>query len=241
MELQHTPHLGATILPHIHHRARMAHARSGMVWSTLLLCLCAGAAQAQVYRSVGPNGHVSFSDRPGSTAATAAAGHASSGSSPSPSSSGATSELPYALRQTASRYPVTLYTTTDCAPCDSARRLLAQRGIPFTERSVSTEADIKALQQLSGQEQLPFATMGRQHLIGLEYGEWQRYLDLAGYPQTSALPAGWKPTPATPLTTPAPAAAPQAAPPPASASTKPALPALPPRGITPTNPTGITF
>lgn len=237
MELQHTPHLGATILPHTHHRARMAHASRGA--AALLLCLCAGAAQAQVYRSVGPNGHVSFSDRPSSTAATSAAGHASSG--PSSSSNGAASELPYALRQTASRYPVTLYTTTDCAPCDSARRLLVQRGIPFAERSVSTEADIKALQQLSGQEQLPFATMGRQHLIGLEYGEWQRYLDLAGYPQTSALPAGWKPAPATPLTTPAPAAAPQAAPPPAAASAKPALPALPPRGITPTNPTGITF
>lgn len=240
MELQHTPHPGATILLLSRHRLSTARTCWGIgtgLSALLLLLLCTSAAQAQVYRNVGPNGHVSFSDRPGSTAATAPVGHASAGSGT------AASELPYALRQTASRYPVTLYTTTDCAPCDSARRLLVQRGIPFTERSVTSEADVKALQQLSHQEQLPFATIGRQHMIGLDGSEWQHYLDLAGYPNSSTLPANWKPAPAIPLAPATAAPAAPAAPTQAAAQPAPAPASKPaaPRGVSPTNPTGITF
>ena len=45
MELQHTPHLGATILPHSHHRARMAHAsRGAAAWLLCLLALRDGDA-----------------------------------------------------------------------------------------------------------------------------------------------------------------------------------------------------
>ena len=36
------------------------------------------------------------------------------------------------------RFPVTLYTSTNCAPCGAGRTLLASRGIPFSERTVAT-------------------------------------------------------------------------------------------------------
>ena len=156
-------------------------------------------------------------------------------------------DLPYALRQARSKYPVTFYSTGDCPPCDDARRMLVQRGVPYTERSVISGADLKALQALSGQEQLPFATVGQQHLVGWDPDNWQRYLDLAGYPSQSALPNNWKPSSATAL-------APQPAAPSASTSTtaktastsasKPAATA-PATSSAPkvnaNNPAGITF
>src|SRR5256885_8900445 len=85
-----------------------------------------------VYRIVGPDGKVTFSDRPAQSAQQQAAPAAPA----APSVAGTTdsnANLPYALRQIAGRFPVTLYTSSDCAPCDSARQLLQSRGIPYAE------------------------------------------------------------------------------------------------------------
>ena len=126
--------------------------------ASMLLCLSAGAVLAQpVYRIVGPDGKVTFSDRAPSsdsagTPTKAAAGAGGSGT--------AGAGLPFALQQVASRFPVTLYTGSDCIPCDAARQLLVQRGVPFAERTVSSNADITALERLSGQAALPFGTIG---------------------------------------------------------------------------------
>lgn len=191
-------------------------------------------AQA-IYRSVGPDGRVTFSDRE----PTAARGAVTAEDARAPAN--VSDALPYALRDVRARFPVTLYTGSDCSPCASARALLTARGIPFTELSVQTNADIQALQALSGQSQLPFATIGRQHLTGFAADEWRQYLDAAGYPQTSALPANYRQVPVRPLATPA---APPAAPPDAAAAgaerRMPAPPASTNR-VTPTNPAGLSF
>lgn len=240
----------------------------------LLLVLLAAipwAVQAQnIYRSVDAQGRVTFSDRLSVTQPAAkpdtgvGTGSASTPPSGTAAADGATPaeaadpnaavDLPYALRQARSKYPVTFYSTGDCSPCDDARRMLLQRGVPYTERSVISGADLKALQALSGQEQLPFATVGQQHLVGWDPDNWQRYLDLAGYPSQSALPNNWKPSSATALA-PQPAAPAQTTPSAsASASTaaktastsanKPAATA-PATSTTPkvnaNNPAGITF
>jgi len=214
--------------------------------AALLPCLalaCAAlagapAAAQQVYRHVGPDGRVVFSDQPPPGAADAAAAPARR----APDSNAA---LPYALRQTAGRFPVVLYTGADCAPCDSARQWLKARGIPFAERTVQSNEDIAALQALSGQSSLPFATIGAQHLRGFSAGQWGQYADAAGYPATSQLPARYQYPAPQPLTEPAPVAA---KPPEKPAATKPApappapTRAAPPPG-TPTrdNPAGIIF
>ncbi|WP_042422706.1 glutaredoxin family protein [Comamonas granuli] len=202
--------------------------------------LLATATQAQpVYRIVGPDGKVTFSDRapdattPGAAPAAGAGAGAASGSA----------ALPYALRQTATRFPVTLYTGSDCAPCTSARNLLITRGIPFTERTVDSNEDLDALKRLSGDTSLPVGTIGSQQLRGFSDTEWTQYLDAAGYPKQSQLPANYRrpapaPLVATPPATATPAApAAQAAPP---AAARPA-PAARPGGPTPTNPAGIIF
>lgn len=198
------------------------------------------AAAQLIYRSVGPDGRVTFSDRELNTArAPVVAGEART-----PTAAGDDS-LPYALREVQARFPVTLYTGNDCSPCASARALLVQRGVPFTEFSVRSTADAQALQALSGQDRLPFATIGQQHVTGFAADEWRQYLDAAGYPQTSALPAGYRPPPARALAPERPPDAPAARPSAAPAATPRGrsfeAPAVPPSRITPSNPAGLTF
>jgi hypothetical protein len=108
--------------------------------------------------------------------------------------------------------------------------LLVTRGVPFTEKSVNTNDDVQALQRISGDGSLPFATIGGQQLKGFSDSEYTQFLNAAGYPATSALPASYRQAAATPLVTvaaapaaaapaaPARAAAPAAAPVPAAAS-----------------------
>lgn len=219
----------------------MTLSRTAWIPSMLVLGALAFVASAQaqsVYRIVGPDGKVTFSDRapevaaPGSRTSTVAQPDAGSDSS----------TLPYDLRQVAQRFPVSLYTGSNCAPCESARSMLVARGVPFTERTVNTNEDIEALQRLSGTTNLPFATIGGQQLAGYSVTEWTQYLDAAGYPKQSQLPGNYRRAAAAPLVALKPA---QAASKPADkAATAPArqrAPAAVPTGPTPSNPAGIRF
>lgn len=107
--------------------------------------------------------------------------------------------LPTDLRQAGRRYPVTLYTSTNCDPCDSARQYLRQRGIPYAERVVTTADDGESLQRLTGSRDLPSATIGAQVVRGFSAETWGSYLDAAGYPKDSKLPPGYQFPPAVPL------------------------------------------
>lgn len=169
------------------------------------LLLAAGQAPAQtIYRVVGPDGKVTFSDKPPVAAVnviTTDTGGKAMGTDGS--------ALPFELRQVVSKYPVTLYTSSNCAPCGSGRTLLSGRGIPFTEKTVNTADDADALQRISGENSLPFLTIGGQQIKGFSDSEWTQFLDAAGYPKASALPPQYRRPAATPLVAvqkPAPAA-----------------------------------
>jgi glutaredoxin len=131
---------------------------------------------------------------------------------------------------------VTLYTADNCGPCVSARSMLSSRGVPFTEKTVNTSEDTKALQRLSGETSLPFATIGGQQLKGCSDVEWTQFLNAAGYPQTSTLPPSYRQQPAAPLVAIATAAPKAAASTPAAAPRAPVAPAP-----TADNPAGIKF
>ncbi|MEQ1535169.1 MAG: glutaredoxin family protein [Burkholderiaceae bacterium] len=144
----------------------------------------------QVYKSVDKNGRVTYSEVP-----------------PLPGSGdkltadpAASVSLPYALQQVVSRYPVTLYTTADCGPCINARLMLTQRGVPFAERTISSNEDIAAYKKLNIDNNFPLATIAAQQLKGYEETEWTKYLDAAGYPKSSTLPRNYKNAEATSLT-----------------------------------------
>ncbi len=216
------------------HRSRLK-AQAARIGVCAVMMLIAGQTPAQtVYRIVGPDGKITFSDTPPAAPATVVG---TSGKSTDAGSAAGTA-LPFELRQVVSKYPVTLYTSSNCAPCNSGRTLLSSRGVPFTEKTVTTPDDAQALQRISGESSLPFLTIGGQQIKGYADSEWTQFLNAAGYPQTSVLPAGYRNPAAAPLVAvqkPAPAATPETAPTDAHA-----LPSAPP-ATNPSNPAGIRF
>jgi glutaredoxin len=195
-----------------------------------LALVSATGTQAQ-FKVIGSDGKVTYTDREpngnqGKVTALGARGAAAPETGP---------ELPFELQQVASKYPVTLYvTTTACEPCTSSRQLLKQRGIPFNERMVVTAADSEALERLSGARDAPTLTIGSQTLRGFSADIWNSYLDAAGYPRESRLPAGYQYRPATPIVEQQPPAAT------ARADTRSAAPAAP-TPAPPPAPGGIRF
>lgn len=190
----------------------------------------------QVYRIVGPDGKVTFSDKPPPDSTTARVATPSAGAA----GGAAGAALPFELRTVAAKYPVTLYTGANCNPCTSARGYLSSRGIPFSERTITTNEDIEALQRISGASNMPLLTIGGQQLKGFSEVEWAQFLDAAGYPKTSQLPAGYRNGASSPLVTAQAPRPPAAAPAPAAAPTPQAAPA-PAAGPNADNPAGIRF
>lgn len=163
----------------------------------LAAALMVGEARAQ-YKVVGPDGKITYTDRPapaeGKITTLGARGGAGAYEA---------APLPAELRQAASRYPVTLYVTASaCAPCDAARQLLRQRGIPYSEKVIATPEDADAFERLSGGRDAPTLTLGAQTMRGLTTDLWNSYLDAAGYPRESRLPANYRNPDPTPLTKP---------------------------------------
>ncbi len=198
-----------------------------------MLCLAATAALAQ-YKVVGPDGRVTYTDRPPADSAARVTPMGQAGSA----ESAPANALPLELQRIVQRYPVTLYASAECTPCDAGRQLLQQRGIPYTERTVGGSSDdVAALERATGARSLPALTIGAQALPGFAPAQWSSYLDAAGYPRESRLPRGWAAPAATPLVERKPAVA--AATPPAASGPAPAAPAA--AGPLPQPPSGIRF
>ncbi len=200
-------------------KARLAYA--GRAAAVLACSLVAVAPATAMYKVVQPDGSVTYTDRPplsGNARVTPLGRDAASVAGAAASSEGA---LPFALRQAMQRYPVTLYTSADCAPCASGRQLLQQRGVPFTERLILTVDDAAALERLVGGRTVPALTIGNQPLRGLAQADWTAYLDAAGYPRESVLPRNWPQAAATALVERRPAPAAPATPQPEAPSPQP--------------------
>jgi len=212
------------------HRVRFACA-GGLLLSALV-GLATAHAQG-VYRIVGPDGKVTFSDLPPPDAKGAAkvtsAGMATETRPP----------LPFELQQLVAKYPVTLYTAQGCHPCDSGRQLLATRGIPYTEKTVNTPEDVTAFLRINTENTLPLLLIGGQRVKGFSASEWGSYLDAAGYPQTSSLPPSYRQPAALPLV-PLKTAAEAPSQTPSAAPSNPSHPPQKP-ATSPSNPAGIRF
>ncbi|MDB5929010.1 MAG: glutaredoxin [Polaromonas sp.] len=222
-------------------RVRFSAAKTWLILAMVAGSVASPMLQAQqVYRIVGPDGKVTFSDRPPVAATTGASAKTAQGTASA--AAAAPTGLPFELRQVALKYPVVLYTSDNCAPCGAGRSMLTSRGIPFSEKTVATAEDASALQRLSGESSLPFMTIGAQQLKGYSDAEWTQFLDAAGYPKSSVLPSSYRPPAAAPLVAikEAPAATP------AGSNGTPAkaaggAPAPIPVQAAPANPAGIKF
>jgi glutaredoxin len=103
----------------------------------------------------------------------------------------------YATKTAREKFPITLYATACGAPCDQARKLLADRGAPFNSKDPQASPEAQAeLKKLTGKLGVPVLVVGSDKIDGFEAGQWNEALDRAGYPK-SALP-GSKPATAAP-------------------------------------------
>jgi glutaredoxin len=155
----------------------------------LLLLLACLPAYSQVYKWTDAQGTVHYTDTP------PPAQQASRIRTPAPgASSGQPAALPYELARAVKASPVTLYTTTQsaCAGCERGRALLHARGIPFTEKTVDSDADKEQLRQLTGKLELPLLVVGSRKVAGFQDAAWQDALSAAAYPRSAQLPRGYQ-------------------------------------------------
>jgi glutaredoxin len=200
------------------------------LWCTPLVTLLAALPCQAQYKVIGADGKVTYTDRAPATSQ----GRVSSLGIRA-AVGGGDNTLPLELRQAVSRFPVTLYVATGgCDPCESARQQLRSRGIPYVEKQVQGPEDAEALERLSGGRDAPTLTIGSQTLRGFAPEVWGSYLDAAGYPRDSRLPATYSYAPPTPIVERREASA---------AARAPAARAVPPAPVEapPVNPSNIKF
>ena len=160
---------------------------------TAALLFAAPSAHA-LFKIVGPDGRVTYTDRvPSAGEGRVMPVDGMTGRASDPA-------LPFALRQVATRFPVTLYTASNCGEaCALGRSLLAKRGVPYTERTAETDEEREAWVRLVGGLEAPVLKVGEQMLRGFAPVAWDETLDVAGYPRQSLLPANYQVPPATPM------------------------------------------
>lgn len=160
------------------------------------------AAQSTLYRWVDRDGKVHFTDTPPPAEAKKAEQRRFGDSAPDQA-------LPYATQTAMKRNPVMLWVAPNCEPCSQGRELLANRGVPFSERDVQANVETQAaFRKLTGGDlNVPTLEVGAARIRGFEEGQWNAALDTAGYPRER--PYGQPPTRPTIAnlpSTPAPAA-----------------------------------
>lgn len=94
----------------------------------------------------------------------------------------------YASKTAREKNPITLYASACGAPCDQARQLLTERGVPFNSKDPQASPEAQAeLKKVTGRLSVPVLLVGSDKIDGFEAGQWQEALDRAGYPKV-ALP-----------------------------------------------------
>jgi glutaredoxin len=149
-----------------------------------------------------------------------------------------TTGMSYELRRAVENFPVTLYTSNSCGPCDAGRTLLTTRGVPFIEKTINTQEDIAALKSRQLGDQVPVLSVGSRSVKGYEAEQWDAALNFGNYPKTSQLARRYRNPEPTPLV----AATPKVAPTPVvTVPSTPAPMVRPAPTQSADNPAGIRF
>lgn len=151
----------------------------------LFALILATSAQAQTaYRWTDKDGKVSYSDKPPPSDAQNVQ-QKKLGTPNFVDTSGPS----YNVRKAQQAYPVTLYTSVDCATeCAIARDFLNRRGVPFSEKIIKTSDDSNDFKKITGINELAFPTLLVGDRVEKGYLEptWNKLLDAAGYPLISS-------------------------------------------------------
>ncbi len=172
---------------------KFALSRSWFAAASLFTLTLAALPAHALFKVVGPDGKITYSDRPppGDTRAVQVNRDGSIASSEA--------SLPFALRQVMAKFPVVLYTASKCEACDMGRALLQRRGIPFAERTATTNEDKEVWEKTTGGQEAPVMKIGAQVMRGFNASAWEETLDVAGYSRTSQLPPNYKAAAPLPL------------------------------------------
>jgi glutaredoxin len=142
------------------------------------------AAQGQLYRWTDDSGKVHYTDTqpPASAKNVEKKGPARVQGAPA-----ASTQQPYALQQAVKTFPVTVYTSKECAdPCKKGLAYLKKRGVPFTEKVVATQEEIDEVAKLAGGEpRVPVMVVGVSVQKDFDERGWSDALDTAGYPKSA--------------------------------------------------------
>ncbi len=151
----------------------------------LPLVLGASFAQGQtLYKWIDADGNVSYHDQP------------------PPSGSGYRVEAKSIRRssrsgaddpasEAAEKYPVVLYSASNCVSCDSARAYLTKRKIPFKENNVEGNRELMdELKAKTGSVVVPTITVGDKVMKGYLESLLEGELDQAGYPKMQPTASG---------------------------------------------------
>ena len=87
--------------------------------------------------------------------------------------------------------PALVLYSADCGPtCAQAKTLLEQRGVPFSYKDVQVDAAAaEAMTKLTGSNEVPVLTIGRNVHKGFQNTLWNNLLDAAGYGKPAEKPA----------------------------------------------------
>lgn len=175
---------------------------AGLITFSVCLALAsAPLAAAQLYQWKDAQGRTVYSDQPPPPGTTTARQKNFKGNFIEMGES-------YSARIAREKFPVTLYVTDCGAPCDQARQLLSERGVPYSGKDPQASPEARTdLQKLTGRLNVPVLVVGEDKIDGFETGQWQALLDKAGYPKS---PPPGRPASTFPSAAGAPAASPDA-------------------------------
>jgi Domain of unknown function (DUF4124) len=162
----------------------------------------------QIYRWLDKDGKVVYSDQPPPADAkqTQTKRLGSSGGAGSNNE-----ELSYATAEAARKNPVMLFVNNCGEPCDNARKILSDRGVPHSTKNPELTKEVgDELKRLSGSMSVPFMVIGEAAMRGFEENAWNLALDNAGYPRPGLLTKKTKAKEIAPPPAPTPAPAPAA-------------------------------
>ncbi|MCA3217864.1 MAG: glutaredoxin family protein [Burkholderiales bacterium] len=171
-------------------RVSLGRLLAGLLALTLL---APGLALAQ-YKWIDSRGQVNYGDSPPRDARNVERVNAP-GVDPADPQSG----LPFEVRRAAQSFPVTLYTTAPCAACEQARDMLHSRGVPFSERTITSAEEAAEARKIGVGSAVPVLAVGRQMIREPDFAQWNRMLDDAGYPRNASLPRSFQNPPPRPL------------------------------------------
>jgi glutaredoxin len=141
------------------------------------------------YKYTAADGSTTYSDRPPPPDAKLLRQGPAVASSPAPTS---LDSLPFAVKAAAQKYPVVIYVASACGPCDALKQHLQKRGTPYAEKIIRNAADETAMKALGfAESSFPALSVGNERQVGFEQSSLDRLLDVAGYPKSTKLPAGY--------------------------------------------------